>query len=83
MDCEVLAIGSELLMGQVVDTNSSWIGERLAAAGIACFYQAKVGDNHARMVVALRVALDRADAVICCGGLAPPRTTSPGRPSPR
>ena len=69
MDCEVLAIGSELLMGQVVDTNSSWIGERLAAAGIACFYQAKVGDNHARMVVALRVALDRADAVICCGGL--------------
>ena len=71
MDCEVLAIGSELLMGQVVDTNSSWIGERLAAAGIACFYQAKVGDNHARMVAALRVALDRADAVICCGGLGP------------
>ena len=71
MDCEVLAIGSELLMGQVVDTNSSWIGEHLAAAGIACFYQAKVGDNHARIVAALRAALERADAVICCGGLGP------------
>ncbi len=71
MDCEVLAIGSELLMGQVVDTNSSWMGERLAAAGIACFYQGKVGDNHDRIVAALRVALGRADAVICCGGLGP------------
>ncbi len=71
MDCEVLAIGSELLMGQVVDTNSSWIGERLAAAGIACYHQTKVGDNHARIVAALRVALGRAGAVICCGGLGP------------
>ena len=71
MDCEVLAIGTELLMGQVVDTNSSWIGEHLAAAGMACFYQAKVGDNHARIVAALQAALDRADAVICCGGLGP------------
>ncbi|MGO9659593.1 MAG: CinA family nicotinamide mononucleotide deamidase-related protein [Acidimicrobiales bacterium] len=71
MDCEVLAIGSELLLGQVVDTNSSWIGERLAAAGVACFYQAKVGDNHARIVAGVRAALERADAVICCGGLGP------------
>jgi nicotinamide-nucleotide amidase len=71
MDCEVLAIGSELLLGQVVDTNSSWIGERLAAAGIACFYQAKVGDNHARIVAAVRGALERSDAVVCCGGLGP------------
>ena len=71
MDCEVLAIGSELLMGQVVDTNSSWIGERLAAAGIPCYQQTKVGDNHARIVVALQAALSRAGAVICCGGLGP------------
>jgi nicotinamide-nucleotide amidase len=71
MECEVLAIGTELLLGQVVDTNSSWIGDRLAAAGIPCYYQTKVGDNHARIVAALRAALERAGAVICCGGLGP------------
>ena len=71
MDCEVLAVGSELLLGQVVDTNSSWIGGRLADAGIACYQQVKVGDNHARTVGALRAALERSDAVICCGGLGP------------
>ncbi len=69
--CEVLAIGTELLLGQVVDTNSAWIGERLAEAGISCYYQAKVGDNHDRIVAALHSALGRSDAVICCGGLGP------------
>ncbi len=69
--CEVLAIGTELLLGQVVDTNSAWIGGRLAEAGISCYYQAKVGDNHDRIVAALRAGLDRSDAVICCGGLGP------------
>ena len=48
--CEVLAVGTELLLGQIVDTNSSWIGEQLAANGIDCLFQAKVGDNHARIV---------------------------------
>jgi nicotinamide-nucleotide amidase len=71
LDCEVLAIGTELLLGQIVDTNSSWIGEQLAAVGISCFQQTKVGDNHARIVSALRAALGRTDAVICCGGLGP------------
>jgi nicotinamide-nucleotide amidase len=69
--CEVVAIGTELLLGQIVDTNSSWIGERLARAGIDCNYQTKVGDNHARMVECIRHALDRNDAVIVCGGLGP------------
>jgi nicotinamide-nucleotide amidase len=71
VDCEVLAIGTELLLGQVVDTNSSWIGEHLAAAGIPCYQQTKVGDNHARIVAALRAALGRGSDVICCGGLGP------------
>jgi nicotinamide-nucleotide amidase len=71
MRCEVLAIGTELLLGQVVDTNSAWIGERLAAAGIDSYYQTKVGDNQARIVGCLRQALARSDAVICCGGLGP------------
>src|SRR6187402_637008 len=71
MRCEVVAIGTELLLGQIVDTNSSWIGEQLAIAGIDSLYQTKVGDNMDRMVETLELALDRSDAVICCGGLGP------------
>src|SRR5579872_2442076 len=69
--CEVVAVGTELLLGQIVDTNSAWIGSRLAEAGIDSHFQTKVGDNHARIVAALRTALGRSDAVICCGGLGP------------
>jgi nicotinamide-nucleotide amidase len=68
---EVVAVGSELLLGQIVDTNSSWIGQRLAAAGIDSHFQTKVGDNLGRIVLALRSALARSDAVIVCGGLGP------------
>ena len=71
MRCDVVAIGTELLLGQIVDTNSSWIGEQLALSGIDCHYQVKVGDNFARMKAAIAAALERADAVICCGGLGP------------
>ncbi len=69
--CEVVAVGTELLLGQVVDTNSSWIGEQLALSGIDSHFQTKVGDNRARIVSVLRLALDRSDAVIVCGGLGP------------
>jgi nicotinamide-nucleotide amidase len=71
MRCEVVAIGTELLLGQIVDTNSSWIGEQLAIAGIDSLFQTKVGDNLDRMVATLELALGRSDAVICCGGLGP------------
>ncbi|MEY2476339.1 MAG: nicotinamide-nucleotide amidase, partial [Actinomycetota bacterium] len=71
MRCEVVAVGTELLLGQVVDTNSSWMGERLAVAGIDSHFQTKVGDNLARIVLAIRTALARSDAVIVCGGLGP------------
>lgn len=71
MRCEVIAVGSELLLGQIVDTNSSWMGEQLALAGIDSHFQTKVGDNRERMTTALRTALDRSDAVIMCGGLGP------------
>ncbi len=64
MRCEVVAIGTELLLGQIVDTNSSWIGEQLAIAGIDSLFQTKVGDNLDRMVAVLEVALERTDAVI-------------------
>ncbi len=71
MNVEVVAIGTELLLGQIIDTNSSWIGQELAAAGINSHYQTKVGDNPDRIRVVLRQALERSDAVICCGGLGP------------
>lgn len=71
MRCEVVAIGTELLLGTVVDSNSSWIGSQLALAGIDCLRSVRVGDNHGRMVACLRESLERADAVICCGGLGP------------
>ena len=69
--CEVVAVGTELLLGQIVDTNSSWIGEQLALTGIDTHFQTKVGDNVARIVEAIHQALERSDAVICCGGLGP------------
>ena len=71
MRCDVLAIGTELLLGQIVDTNSAWIGEQLAAAGIDTYDHRKVGDNVGRIVAALREQLIHADAVLCCGGLGP------------
>ncbi|MDP6352358.1 MAG: CinA family nicotinamide mononucleotide deamidase-related protein [Alphaproteobacteria bacterium] len=71
MRCEVVAVGTELLLGQIVDTNSSWIGEQLALAGIDSHFQTKVGDNPDRMIACIRLALDRADAAILCGGLGP------------
>ena len=71
MRCSVVAVGTELLLGQIVDTNSSWIGEQLAANGIDSLLQVKVGDNRQRIVDAVRSALVEADAVIMCGGLGP------------
>jgi nicotinamide-nucleotide amidase len=71
MRVDVLAVGTELLLGQIVDTNSSWIGEQLADAGLDTCEHRKVGDNLGRMVQCLRELLDRADAVIVCGGIGP------------
>jgi nicotinamide-nucleotide amidase len=69
--CEVLAIGTELLLGQIVDTNSAWIGEQLALTGIDSYEHRAIGDNQGRIVAALRDMLSRADAVVICGGLGP------------
>src|SRR6187549_3882066 len=71
MRCDVIAVGTELLLGQIVDTNSAFIGEQLAAHGFDSLLQVKVGDNLARVEVVLRRALADADAVIMCGGLGP------------
>lgn len=71
MRCEIVAIGTELLLGIIVDSNSAWLGEQLALAGIDSHFQVKVGDNFGRIEGAIRQALERSDAVICCGGLGP------------
>jgi nicotinamide-nucleotide amidase len=71
MRCEIVAVGTELLLGEIVDTNSAWMGEQLALAGIDCTHRQTVGDNLERIVGALDLALGRADAVIVCGGLGP------------
>ena len=71
MRIEVVAVGTELLLGQIADTNSAWLGEQLALAGIDSHFHQAVGDNTARTVLALRTALARSDGVIVCGGLGP------------
>jgi nicotinamide-nucleotide amidase len=71
MRIEVLAVGTELLLGQIVDTNSAWMGEQLALAGVDSHFHQAVGDNKARIVLALRTALARSDGVVVCGGLGP------------
>jgi len=68
---EIVAVGTELLLGQIADTNSAWLGEHLALAGVGSHYHQAVGDNQSRIVLALRTALARSDAVIVCGGLGP------------
>jgi competence/damage-inducible protein CinA-like protein len=68
---EIVAVGTELLLGQIPDTNSQWLAERLAANGLDSHFHQHVGDNHARIVLALRTALARGDAVVVCGGLGP------------
>ena len=71
MRVEIVAVGTELLLGQIADTNSAWLGEQLAAAGVDSHFHQAVGDNHGRIVLALRTALARSDGVIVCGGLGP------------
>ncbi len=71
MRIEIVAVGTELLLGQIADTNSQWMGEHLAAIGVASHFHQAVGDNHERIILAFRTALARGDGIIVCGGLGP------------
>ncbi|MCL2056347.1 MAG: competence/damage-inducible protein A [Oscillospiraceae bacterium] len=71
MTAEILCVGTEILLGDIVNTNAAYIAKGLAECGIGCYYQTVVGDNPARLRKALDTALDRADAVIMTGGLGP------------
>jgi nicotinamide-nucleotide amidase len=68
---EVIAVGTELLLGQIVNANAATIGTALAERGFDAHYQTVVGDNLERIAAALRTALGRADAVIVTGGIGP------------
>ncbi|HWL37707.1 MAG TPA: competence/damage-inducible protein A [Frankiaceae bacterium] len=71
MRVELLAVGTELLFGDIVNTNAAWLGRRLAEVGMDVTTSVVVGDNVARIADALTVALGRADAVVVTGGIGP------------
>ena len=71
MRIEIVAVGTELLLGQIADTNSAWLGDRLASVGVTSHFHQAVGDNHERITLAFRTALARSDGIIVCGGLGP------------
>ena len=68
---EIISIGSELLLGQIVDTNSAWMAQRLNNLGVDIYFKTTVGDNPDRMKDVINRALGRADIVITGGGLGP------------
>ena len=53
MRIEIVAVGTELLLGQIADTNSAWLGDRLASAGVTSHFHQAVGDNHERIIAGL------------------------------
>lgn len=71
MKAEIIGIGTEILLGGIVNTNSAYLSRKLAEVGIDCYYHTTVGDNHHRLYAAIMQALDRADIVITTGGLGP------------
>jgi len=68
---EVLSIGTELLLGQIVDTNANYLAQQLPALGLDLYYVSQIGDNLTRLKDAFRRALDRSDVIITTGGLGP------------
>jgi nicotinamide-nucleotide amidase len=71
LSAEIVAVGTEILLGSLVDTNTAWLSRRLAALGVAVYRHTTVGDNKERLVVALSEAAARADLVVSTGGLGP------------
>ena len=68
---EIIAIGTEMLLGDLVDTNSAWMGQRLALLGVGVYRHTTVGDNPERISEAMREAAARSDLVLTTGGLGP------------
>lgn len=71
MNAEILCVGTELLLGDIVNTNAAYLARELAGCGVGCYYQTVVGDNPERLKSAIGLAFSRADIVITTGGLGP------------
>jgi nicotinamide-nucleotide amidase len=71
MRAEIVSIGTELLLGQIVDTNANYLAQQLPALGLDLFYVSQIGDNRQRLAEAFGRALDRSDVIIASGGLGP------------
>ncbi|MDF2927246.1 MAG: competence/damage-inducible protein [Paenibacillaceae bacterium] len=71
MKAEILAVGTELLLGQITNTNAQFLAAECALIGVDVYFQTVVGDNETRLLEALEIASKRADLVICTGGLGP------------
>lgn len=71
MTVELISVGTELLLGNIVNTNSQYLSEKCAMLGLSVYYQTTVGDNRERMTEVIRTALNRADLIILNGGLGP------------
>ena len=71
MITELVSVGTEILLGNIVNTNSAYLSEKCALLGLSVYYQDVVGDNEGRMRDVIKTALDRSDVVILTGGLGP------------
>ncbi len=71
MTVELICVGTELLLGNIVNTNAAYLAEKCAGLGLSCYYQTVVGDNEKRLEEALRTAVKRSEVVILSGGLGP------------
>lgn len=71
MTVEIICVGTELLLGNIVNTNGAFLAERCAGLGLASYYQTVVGDNEGRLTGVLKTAMERSDIVILSGGLGP------------
>lgn len=71
MNAEIIAVGTEILLGQILNSNAKFLSERLAELGVDVYYHTSVGDNWDRIIEAIRLATERSDLVILCGGLGP------------
>ena len=71
MTVELICVGTELLLGNIVNTNAAWLAEKCAGLGLSCYFQTVVGDNAERLSMVLETAMERSDIVILSGGLGP------------
>lgn len=71
MTAELICVGTELLLGNIVNTNAAYLAEKCAGLGLSCYYQSVVGDNEQRLRETLQMAVGRSDVVILSGGLGP------------